>query len=260
MGKATVTEAQVLRLAFLDELEKIASDPNFDDLIKEAILRAVHGFMTGAPKATGVIDPETGKEMMLSMKGGPASRGLLGGVGKSLESSGRTLRTAQAVPGAAAPSLAGRVTGGALEGAGKHIAHRSGLGIAINPLGVPFGGAIEGATHQVGHELQGRGLQRAGAFLKSHAGKAGVAGELAGLAGLGTALHAPLNAAAVAGKGVLGAALGKGALLSTPGVQELGGYAGHLAADVTGTALKGGTASAIQRALPFAGRLLRRAA
>lgn len=162
------------------------------------------------------------------------------GYGKSLAEGGTLLQGAKKVPGLSAadmsqvqkfrPTSAGRrIAGEAVHGAGHHIDHASTLKMVTNPLGVPLGGALEGATRGVGKELQragSSGVQRAGQAMVKHAPKAGVVGEVGALGGLGAAVHAPLSGAAVIG-GKLAPVLGHAGAL------------GHIAQDALGTAVQG---------------------
>jgi hypothetical protein len=147
-----------------------------------------------------------------------------------------------------------RIVGGALEGAGQHVGHKSTLGLLTNPLGVPLGGAVEGVARQSGKELVrsagqaaqagGGGLRGSvGRGLQEQAGRLGQIAELGGLASLGTVAHAPLSGAGVLGTAALKGVGAKGALAGA-----LGNLGAHGAADVIGTAMQRGGRAA-QRAL-----------
>lgn len=174
--------------------------------------------------------------------------GLLSGTGESLRSSGRSLRrapkrsvrgekfsreqlTAAGLP--ADPGMAQRVGGHAMEGAGKHIKHTSTAGLMINPIGVPLGGAVEGATKQLGIEARRGGATRLGRGAYRHAGKVGLAAEIGGLAGLGTAAGVPVSAVGAAGGKMVGLSAGL-----EHGLHAAGDVVHHGVSDVAGTAAK----------------------
>jgi len=272
---------EVTKLAFVDELThilsargqpvpdllKMASTDYFYELIKEAkFLKALKGLGASAKKA--LPQSGTAKFMQAAEKeglGDVASKALkksrpserLSRWGKQqrmtpverMQSAGHKLapgegaQITKATEAMGGSTLGKRMVGGTAEGVGSHVAHKSGIGIATNPLGIPLGGALEGAVRQTGRELHRKGATRVGSALQKHAPKAGFAGEMAGLAAAGTALHAPLNAAAAVGKGAVGYIAPKAT-----------GYLGHLAADVIGTSALRAGGAATARAIPYAAR------
>lgn len=213
---------EVLQHAFLDELSKIAAS-------KEAGLGEL------IAKARGPANP---------FKAGP---GVFQRFGNDLMAGGKMLSSKQLVaPGQFAEAGIGRrVAGEVAQSAGHHYAHKSTLGNVLNPLGGAIGGVAEGLTRSAGKELHGAGgnvggrlggaMQTAGGGLQRAAKPAGMVGEVAGLAGLGSALHAPLSAAGLVGGKMMGAAAH-----AAPAVGEALEHGGHLAAhavhDVVGNA------------------------
>lgn len=217
----------VIHQAFLDELQKIAA--------------AYGGVLPGLEKAAlfgGAANP---------FKGGP---GVFQRFGQDLMAGGKMLGS-QKLTGVGKFSPAGlgsRVAGEVAQSAGSHYAHKSTLGNIINPLGGAFGGISEGLTRSAGKELHGAGgsvggglggaMQSAGKGLQRAAKPMGMAGEVAGLAGLGSAVHAPLSVAGAVGGKLLG-----GAASAAPAVGEALHSAGHVAAhavhDVVGNAAHG---------------------
>jgi hypothetical protein len=180
--------------------------------------------MTAARKAS--TDPT--EKAMLTVKG-PDKAQQMAELQRTTEQIGGTSR-------------AKRMIGGTVEGSAHH-ARKHPVGMVINPIGVPMGGAIEGATRQLGREAGAAGLKRTGKALRQHAGKVGLAGEVAGMAGLGTALHAPLSGQALLGKA-----------MTAP--LEAGGYGGHLLADVVGTKALKVAPKFVKPTLQAAGRAL----
>lgn len=253
---------EVTRAAFMDELTKLSSSlgvvlsaAQADYMYKEArFLQAVRKVLPQsgtqkflqAAKSEGVGDvaeaalkksrPSARAEAWgRSLRETPVQRMRADGLGLKPGEAAEITRLTKQMGGT---NLGKRMLGGAVEGAGHHVGHKSTLGLAINPLGVPLGGAIEGVTKQVGRELVNTGsktMGAAGGALQRHAGKAGLAGEIAGLSGLGTALHAPVSGAGALGTGVLKAVGAKGGL-----VNALGSYGAHGAADALGTAIHSG--------------------
>jgi len=257
------------------ELSKLAGS-QLDEIIKEArLLQAVRGMgqrarqageavaqkvsptrrLTAEMERSGMGDvvAKTQKQGRLSsrveaagreMARTPAERVKATGLKMSPEETAQiTKATEQMGRGG---STGGRILGGTLEGAGQHVGHKSTLGLMTNPLGVPLGGALEGATRQSGKELvrsageaaqAGAGGLRGslGRGLQQHAKRVGQAGEVAGLAALGTMAHAPLS-----GAGALGTAALKGVGLKGALANTLGGVGAHGVADVAGMGIQRG--------------------
>lgn len=177
---------------------------------------------------------------------GPFGRapGIFQSFGKDLMAGGKMLGAQKLVsPGTFAPAgLAQRTVGEMASSAGHHYAHKSTLGNVLNPLGGAVGGMAEGLTRAGGKELtsaghnvggrMGNAMRAGGAGLQRVAKGVGAAGEVAGLAGLGTALGAPLSAAGLLGGKALGAA--------APGLEHALHHtsqaAHHAVSDITGTA------------------------
>lgn len=210
----------IMHNAFLDELQKIAA--------------ARGGTLPGLEKFSA---PNP-------FRGGP---GLFQRFGQDLMAGGKMLGGNKLVaPGKFAPAgLGSRVAGEVAQSAGHHYAHKSTIGNLMNPLGGAFGGISEGLTRSAGKELSnagasmaggaGRALRSAGSGLQRAAKPMGMAGEVAGLAGLGTAMHAPLSVAGAVGGKILGAASA-----AAPAVEHALHGAGHTVAhaahDVVGNA------------------------
>jgi len=208
--------------AFLNELQKLT-------MSKEA------GLGDLVAKVRGPVNP---------FKAGP---GVFQRYGQDLMAGGKMLASKQLVaPGQFAQAGVGRrVAGEVAQSAGHHYAHKSTLGNVLNPLGGAIGGVAEGLTRSAGKELHGAGqavggrvggaLQAAGTGVQRAAKPAGMAGEVAGLASLGSALHAPLSAAGLLGGKMMGAAAH-----AAPAVGEALHHAGHTVGhavhDVVGTA------------------------
>lgn len=223
---------ELVHQAFLAELQKIAAanGGQLPGLEKIAILGGAGNPFKGGP---GIFqrfgqDLMAGGKMLGSQK--------LTGVGKFTPA-----------------GLGSRVAGEVAQSAGHHYAHKSTLGNVINPLGGALGGISEGLTRSAGKELHtagtgmagraGGALRSAGSGLQRAAKPMGMAGEVAGLAGLGTALHAPLSLAGAVGGKMLGAASA-----AAPAVEHalhgVGHTAAHAAHDVVGNA----THSVVDRA------------
>jgi hypothetical protein len=166
-------------------------------------------------------------------------------------------------PGKFAPaSLGQRVTGEVAHSVGHHYANKGTLSNLINPLGGALGGAAEGLTRAAGKELHtagsgiagrvGQTMQSAGVGLQRAAKPVGRVGEVAGLAGLGGAIHAPVSLAGAVGHHMVG-----GLATAAPAIGEavhgLGTTAAHAAHDVVGT----GAHTAVNKARQAAG-LVRR--
>lgn len=211
--------------AFLSEMQVIGGST----LAKEA------GLADMAAKLRGTPNP---------FKGGP---GLIQRFGQDLMAGGKMVSSPQ-LTGVGQFSPAGmgrRVLGEVAQSTGGHYAHKSTLGNMLNPLGGAIGGAAEGLTRAAGKELHtagtnlggraGGAIASTGRGLQSAAKPAGMVGEVAGLAGLGSALHAPLSAAGLVGGKIMGAAAH-----AAPAVGEALEHGGHAVAhavhDVVGTA------------------------
>jgi len=216
----------IIHQAFLDELQKIAA--------------AHGGVLPGLEKvalfgAGGAANP---------FKGGP---GVFQRFGQDLMAGGAMLGSKKLTGvGKFTPAgIGSRVASEVAQSAGNHYAHKSTLGNLMNPLGGALGGISEGLTRSAGKELHGAGgnvggglggaMQSAGKGLQRAAKPMGMAGEVAGLAGLGSAVHAPLSLAGAVGGKVMGAASA-----AAPAVGEALHSAGHVAAhaahDVVGNA------------------------
>ena len=293
-----MTADQIIKLAFLEELHNIyyargwdtselSKMASVDLMIKEArFLQALKGLGQKARQVGTNIAQKVSPTARLQ---GAMQQGGMGdvvknvqkqqGVGARLQAAGKqmAMTPTERVSAAGfkmAPGEAGQITqaaqqmgrggagnrvlGGAMEGAGHHIAHKSTLGLLANPLGAPMGGALEGATRQAGKELVrttglagevGAGGLRGsiGRGMQQYAPHVGQAGEIAGLAAMGTAAHAPLSSAGALGTAALKGLGVKGALAGA-----LGNVGAHGAADVVGTAMQHGAGKAaplIQRGM-----------
>ncbi len=214
----------VMHRAFMDELQKIAA--------------ANGGALPGLEKLAilgGGGNP---------FKGGP---GVFQRFGQDLMAGGKMLGSQKLVaPGKFAPAgLGARVAGEVAHSAGHHYAHKSTLGNLMNPLGGALGGISEGLTRSAGRELStagsnvggtaGRAMRSAGGGLQRAAKPMGMAGEVAGLAGLGTALHAPLSVAGAVGGKLVGAASAAAPVVEHA-LHGVGHTAAHAAHDVVGNA------------------------
>lgn len=222
---------EIMMQAFRDELQKLAHlIPPTPGIEKEAFLGAALKGLRGA--ASRPANP---------FKGGP---GVFQSFGKDLMAGGKMLSSPQ-LTGVGRFTEAGvgrRVAGEVAQTAGHHYAHKSTLGNLVNPLGGALGGISGGLasaagkeTARAGQALGGRvggALQGAGRGLQKAAPAAGLVGEVAGVAGLGTLAHVPLSA-----QGLVG---GKAMALGIPGVENAlssaGHYAAHAAHDAVGTA------------------------
>lgn len=259
-----MTYEEIKQAAFLDELQKIAAAnggtlPGLEKvaLSLAPITNAAKGLMGGG--AAKAVNP---------FKGGP---GMFQRFGQDLMAGGKMLgqnSTKSLVVGSHVPAgPVGRVAGEMAHSMGHHYAHKSTLMNAINPLGGAFGGLAEGATRAAGKELvrggaamgasgvRGTGLaSRAmggmGRGMQAAAKPMGMAGEVAGLAGLGTAVHAPLSLAGAVGGKILG-----GAAHAAPAIGDVlhssGDVLAHGAHDIVGNAAH----SLAGKAKNFAGRL-----
>lgn len=260
---------EIKQAALLDELQKIAEAnggtiPGLEKLALSftPIANAAKGLMGGGAAKT--VNP---------FKGGP---GIFQRFGQDLMAGGKMLgrdSTKSLVAGnrvAAGP--AGRVMGEMAHSVGHHYAHKGTLANLINPLGGALGGVAEGATRAAGKEMvRGAGAMGAsgvrgtgiaakamggvGTGLQRVAKPMGMAGEVAGLAGLGTAVHAPLSVAGAVGGKILG-----GAAHAAPAIGDVlhsaGDVVAHGAHDVVGNAAHSiaGKARAVANKFPSFGR------
>lgn len=171
------------------------------------------------------------EKALLTVKGDKASK---------MKQMAELNKTTEQIGGTSMPK---RVIGAGVEGAAAHTRHQ-GVGRLINPVGTPMGGGIEGMTRQIGREFSSAGHKGVGGALKRQAGKAGLVGEVAGLAGMGTAAHMPMSAA-----GLLGGKISGGIAAAAPALADVAGHAAeplghagkviaHGAEDVVGMATK----------------------
>ena len=197
-------------LSMLDELGWIMStsaspfglDKEAD--VKQWLARQSRGIKhaIGRPKVTKVLDPDTGEAMVIPM------RRPFQDIGESLEESGRTLKSRPEVSGvhglpkASGPGL--RILGGGLEGAGKSY----GAETAINPLGLPLGKGLGGMVAQSAEELSAAGYPRLSRAARKVKVPVELAGETAGVAGLG--MLGGIHPALAGAKSVGGTALFEG--------------------------------------------------
>lgn len=173
--------------------------------------------------ARGAATSPTEKSMLTFRGSNVAKRQQMGDIQKATQQIGGT-------------SLPGRLVGSGVEGAAAHVRHKPVMSV-LNPFGVPLGGAAEGMTRQGGRELIAGGHRASGSALKRHAGKVGIAAEIGGVAGLGTALHAPVSAIGAAGGGLVSAA-GHAVPLIEQGLHGAGELIHHGVSDVVGVAAK----------------------
>lgn len=243
---------EVRQAAFYDELRKIAAanGGQLPFITKEA------GFWSNA--LTKAKPLAAGAEKAVNFRQGP---GVLQRYGHSLMEGGKGLMSDQLVgPGRMAPAGPIRRTVGELaHSVGHHYANKSTFQHAINPFGAVLGGTAEGLTRAAGRELHtaggnvagrmGSAMQSAGGGLQRAAKPIGKAGEIAGLAGIGGAVHAPVSLA-----GMVGHHLAGGAAAAAPAVGEaihgLGNMGAHAAHDVIGNAAH----SALGKSRNFAAR------
>lgn len=215
---------ETMHAAFFDELQKVA---------------AANGGLIPAVEKIAILGGSANP-----FKGGP---GVFQRFGQDLMAGGKMLGGQKLVaPGKFAPAgIGARVAGEVAHSAGHHYAHKSTLGNLMNPLGGALGGISEGLTRSAGKELHtagagiaggaGRALQSAGAGLQRAAKPMGMAGEVAGLAGLGTAIHAPLSLAGAVGGKLVGSASAAAPALEHA-LHNVGHTAAHAAHDVVGNA------------------------
>lgn len=253
-----VTDAeleQVLKLASAElsslDAMKLASG-SFEELRKEAILKALRRVL---PKKKLV---QVGDEVVDLTPEGAYTQ-----AGKHLKELGKGLKLKKGVTPEQAAAVGqkstagGRILGEGLESAGEHMVHASTAGRAMNPLGKPVGGAIEGITRGAGQELQ-RAAGRAaevgaggirgslGRGLVQQAPRVGQLGEIAGAAGTATML----------GQAVSPAAAGLAAVAKATGTYApLKGAIGHLGLNVA----KDTAAHAIEKGVKYAPRAIRAA-
>lgn len=270
-----MTYDSIVKQAFLEELgniyaargehvdvDKLASDPRIDAMIKEAkFLQAIKKGLGQAGKAVHRTATPAGRQLAKYEKAGvgdvagaalkkqnplrraeawgktqrqtpiarvatarkaatsPTEKAMLtvsGDKASKMKQMGELNKATQQIGGT---STAKQMMGAGVEGAASHVRHKP-LMAAINPLGAPIGGAIEGVTRQAGRGLSAAGHKGAGGALKRHAGKAGLAGEIGALAGMGTAVHAPLSAA-----GLLGGKISGGVAAAAPALADVASHA-----------------------------------
>ena len=255
----SVDEWEKVAQHYLDAIEEYDSEKlasaDLEELHKEAFLGALRKVI---PKSKKIIN--VGGETIDLRPTSPFSYKAMG---KKLEETGNMFRLpknvspqmAQQAGNMRAGSAAGRIVGEGFHSAGHHMGHASTLGKAMNPLGKPVGGFIEGITKGTGQELQrsagvlgkatGGGAQGAiGRSMVKHAPKVGIGGEvLTGAAtatGLGhavspaahalggiaksTGVYAPAKAAlGKFGLNVAKDAIATGAELGAPAVGRLAG-------------------------------------
>lgn len=219
---------EIYSRAFFDELDKIASARGIPDFFEKTALGAMpmpnimgaarsagQGLMGGvrsagqgiASAAQGVakaFKPAALSADQMAVKSFRQGRGITG-FGKDLAAGGKALAHNPQAAGAAAglgakdlgalqamkpTSMGQRITGEVAHGVGHHIEHGHPVALALNPLGAPLGGAMEGLARGSGKELQrssSAGAQAVGRGLVKHAPKIGVGGEIVA----GGMLHAP---------------------------------------------------------------------
>lgn len=243
------------------DLEKLSSVVDIDELIKEALLReAIAGGRAGLQRATQAvagrvspnqrfiqsvenIDPalaQTAKQTLKQQSTGArmerAGRAMRQTPVQRVQEAGLTLKPGEAKEITELTKRMGgtggvtRMAGGTIEGAGAHMAHAPTWKKVINPIGIPMGGAFEGATRQAGreavsaagaagaagHARTAKALGRTGVGLQRAAPAIGQGAEWATMA----ATHAP-SVAGLAGGKLVGAATGAkgfGATLAGKGV------------------------------------------
>ena len=209
--------------AFFDELDKIAMARGLPDFFEKTALGAMpmpnvmgavrsagQGIMgaarsagQGVSKAIGSLKPALSADQ-IAVKSFRQGRGITG-FGKDLAAGGKALAHNPQAAGAAAglgakdlaslqqmkpTSMGQRITGEVAHGVGHHIEHNHPVALALNPLGAPLGGAMEGLARGTGKEMQragNTGVQAVGRGLVKHAPKIGVGGEIVA----GGMLHAP---------------------------------------------------------------------
>jgi hypothetical protein len=244
------------------EMEKVANDPTLSEMEKEALLRQlkeVGQALVGAPVKLKVGDE------IVEVAGNRALPRVPGykETGKKLQEAGELLKGPKSMTPEEAKAIGiqtgvgSRIAGEAAGSAGHHMEHASTVGKALNPLGKPFGGAIEGVTRGVGKELErgaegaraavGRGLQRAAPHV-------GTAGEIVGAAGTATALGSAVSPMAA---GLAGGLKSMGVYAPLKAKLGLGGL--NVAKDVAATGVEKGI-EAGRRFLPRAVGALRGAA
>lgn len=267
---AKTAESDEVYTLSVDELEKFASlymeairgfdseklaSADLEELHKEAIMGALRKLI---PKSKKIINVG-GETVDLR----PKSSFSYKAIGKKLEDTGNMFRApkgvspemARAAGNTRAGSAGGRILGEGLHSAGHHMGHASTVGKAMNPIGKPVGGFIEGITAQSGRELQraggavstglksggtlGGGLRGAtGRGMERHAAKAGIVGEIATGAGTATALG---HAVSPAAQGLASIAKATGTYAPMKGT--LGSLGFNVAKDVAATGAEMGLQS-----------------
>jgi len=228
---------EVMQAAFYDELRKIAE--------------ANGGVLPGMEKMAGFLStaltklrPAAQSAEQAAMRKSPS---IFQSMGQSMMEGGKGLMSPKLVgPGRFAPAgPVSRTVGEVAHSVGHHYANKSTFGNLINPFGGALGGTAEGLTRATGRELHGAGtniagrtgrvMQATGTGLQRSAKNVGRVGEVAGLAAIGGAVHAPISLA-----GMVGHHLAGGAAAAAPAIGEaihgLGGMGAHAAHDVIGNA------------------------
>lgn len=243
---------EVLQRAFFEELQKIAASNggSLPGMSKVALSfgglgKGIANLASKAPAAAHAGEWVNAAGKAAPIRGG--GPGIFQRYGKSLMEGGNQMRSAKFVaPGKMGPaSPLQHAVGDWANSVGHHYAHKGTLANLANPLGGVLGGTAESAVRTTGKQLvrggaaigaQGGGgalanaaakrMGQLGAGLQKAAPMAGKAGELAGLAGLGAAVHAPLSAAGVVGHHVVGGGL-HGLAQAAPAAAEMASHAIH---------------------------------
>lgn len=273
---------EVVKLAFLDELrniasvtgqsllevEKLAEDERFRELLKEAaFLQAVRKlipqsgtakFMQSAAKE-GLGDVAKGalkaskpsarlQQWGQAMRQTPVQRVRAAAQAATNPAEKALLKMrpgdvrgiTEATQRMGGTSLGKRMVGAAAEGAGAHTGHAGLLKSVGAHVGVPMGGAFEGVIGQAGRELKSGGTNLRAAGARTRAGGGGALQRAAGQAasGVGTAAQ---KAAPVVGQG-----LEAGAMLAT-GIPALTSAAPAVIPGVAAAAKGAGTAGLVAK-------------
>lgn len=251
-----------------DDLEKFASDGRLRELIKEAKFLQALRKMVPASGTAKFMDAAAEQGM-----GGVAQKALKSSKAPArLQQWGKTMRQTPvqrvraAARGATDPaekallkmrpgeakgitqaaqqmggtSLGKRMLGASVEGAGAHMGHAGLIKRVGAHVGVPVGGAFEGAIGQAGRELRsvGTNLRAAGARARAAGGGAWqrAAGRTASGAGFAAQKAAP----------VVGHALEAGAMIGT-GIPALTSAAPALVPGIAAAAKGAGTAGLVAK-------------
>lgn len=235
--KLSVAQGVQHRESDAEQFRKVAADlfyvASSMPLTKEALGFASIG--QGIKNVAGKLRPGAGAAVASEVPNFRKGVGFFSpGIGKDLHAGGKMLAHNPRAAGQAAglgakdvnalgamkPSnAASRIAGETAVGAGHHLEHANAGLMALNPVGVPMGGAIEGFTRGVGRELQNvghKGVQSAGRLMQKHAPKVGLGGELLA----GGLLHTP-GLAAQAGAALAPGAAGAVQHLLGAGAQEM---------------------------------------